>query len=240
MRVLTWNIWNGGEGRLAAIERVLHGQAADVVALEEANDRAAVESLGERLGMTVVYGEANSAFAVAWLSRLPVTRAQNHRLPVLEKTLLEIEVEGLRLFATHLSAGRTRADEPRRIAEVEAILAVAAEADVVVGDFNAVHPNDAVGTPPPEERLEHVSRRPIELVLEAGLVDCYRELHPDDPGWTYLASHLWARLDFVFASKRVDVGRCDVVENVDGASDHLPLVADVRVSPARGAASGSR
>ena len=76
-------------------------------------DRAAVETLGARLGMEVVYGEANSEFAVAWLSRVPVARAENHRLPVLEKTLLEIEVDGRRLFATHLSAGRTRADEPQ-------------------------------------------------------------------------------------------------------------------------------
>ena len=228
MRVLTWNIWNGGAGRLDAIERVLREQDADVVALQEANDRAAVESLGERLehGRRLRRGEHE--FAVAWLSRLPVTRAQNHRLSVLEKTLLEVEIDGLRLFATHLSAGRTKAHEPHRIAEAEAILAVAGDGDLLVGDFNAVHPRDAVGTPPPEERLEHVSRRPIELVLEAGLDDCYRELHPDDLGWTYLASHLWARIDFVFASKRIKVERCDVVENIGDASDHLPLVAEVR------------
>ncbi len=177
---MTWNIWNGGEGRLDAIERVLREQEAEVVALQEANDRTAVETLGARLGMDVVYGEANSAFAVAWLSRAPVTRAQNHRLPVLEKTLLEVEAGGARLFAAHLSAGRTRADEPHRVAEAEAVLACIGDADVFVGDFNAVHPCDEIGTPPPEEELEHVSRRPIELVLEAGFVDCYRELHPRD------------------------------------------------------------
>ena len=222
MRVLTWNIWNGGEGRLDAIERVLREQEANVVALQEANDRTAVETLGARLGMDVVYGEANSAFAVAWLSRAPVTRAQNHRLPVLEKTLLEVEAGGARLFAAHLSAGRTRADEPHRVAEAEAVLACIGDADVFVGDFNAVHPCDEIGTPPPEEELEHVSRRPIELVLEAGFVDCYRELHPRDRGWTYLSTHPWARLDYVFA-RRVPRS-CAVVETQ--ASDHFALVAD--------------
>ncbi len=147
---------------------------------------------------------------------------------MLEKTLLEVHVDGMQLFATHLSAGRTKAHEPHRVAEAEAIVAIAGDADLLVGDFNAVHPRDAVGTPPPEERLEHVSRRPIELLLEAGLVDCYRELHRDDLGWTYLASHLWARIDFVFASRHVEVERCDVVENIRDASDHLPLAADVR------------
>src|SRR5205823_1014167 len=150
------------------IERVLREQDADVVALQEANDRAAVSGLADALGMKLVYGDANSAYAVAWLSRLSVARSENHRLPVLDKTLLEIEAGGLRMFTTHLSAGRTLADEPHRIEETEAILAAAGTtADLLVGDFNAVHPHDEIGTPPPEEQLDHVSRRPIELVLEA-------------------------------------------------------------------------
>ena len=223
MRLVTWNIWNGGEGRLDAIERVLREQDADVVALQEANDRAVVGTLGKRLGMNVVYGEANSAFALAWLSRLPVSRSENHRLPVLEKTLLEIEVDGLHLFATHLSAGRTKAHEPHRIAEAEAILEVAGGGDVLVGDYNAVHPGDEIGTPPPEEHLDHVSRRPIELVLEAGYADCYRELHPDERGWTYLSWHPWARLDFVFAH-RLAPQSCAVVQT--DASDHFAVVAE--------------
>jgi exodeoxyribonuclease III len=223
VRVLTWNIWKGGEGRVDAIERVLRQEDPDIVALQEANDREAVETLGSRLGMEVVYGEANTAFAVAWLSRLPVTGTRNHRLPVLEKTLLEVRAGGRRLFATHLSAGRTKAHEPHRIAEAEAIVSIVGDADLLVGDFNAVHPDDEIGLPPPEEELEHVSRRPIELVLDAGFVDCYRELHRGERGWTYLAWHPWARLDYVFA-RRIPRS-CDVVET--RASDHFALVADL-------------
>ena len=224
MRLVTWNIWNGGGDRIEAIQRVLREQNADVVALQEANDRDAVERLASSLQMQAVYGEANSEFAVAWLSRLPIARSANHRLPVLEKTLLEVEVAGRRLFATHLSAGRTLAHEPRRIAEAEAIVArLGAGGDVLVGDFNAVHPRDEIGSPPPDEELEHVSRRPIELLLEAGLVDSFRELHPDDPGWTYVAWQPWARLDYVFTRERPR--SCDVVES--DASDHFALVADI-------------
>jgi exodeoxyribonuclease III len=224
LRLVTWNIWNGGEGRLDAIERVLRDQRADVVALQEANDLAAVERLAGALGMELVYGDANSEFAVAWLSRLPVARSRNHRLPVLEKTLLEAEVDGMRLCTTHLSAGRLREHEPHRIAEAEAILAeVGATADVLVGDFNAVHPGDEIGTPPPEDELEHVSRRPIELVLAAGFLDSFRELQPIDRGWTYEAGHLWARLDYVFARRLPSA--CEVLET--GASDHFALVADL-------------
>ena len=228
MRVLTWNIWNGGDGRLDAIERVLRAQDADVVALQEANDRGAVEALAARLDMDLVYGEANSRFAVAWLSRLPVVRSENHRLAVLEKTLLEVELEDALLFTTHLSAGRTLADEPRRIAEVEAVLScVGGRECLLVGDFNAVHPNDEIGKPPAEEELDHVSRRPIELVLEAGFTDCFRALHPDARGWTYLAHRSWARLDYVFASPSWTVERCEVVVDAGPASDHFPVIADV-------------
>jgi endonuclease/exonuclease/phosphatase family metal-dependent hydrolase len=225
VRVLTWNIWNGGLGRLDAIERVLREQDADVVALQEANDHASVEALGARLGTQVVYGEANSEFAVVWLSRVPVARAMNHRLPQLEKTLLEIEVDGRRLFATHLSAGRTRADEPRRVAEVEAILAHVGDGNVLVGDFNAVHPDDEVGDPPSEEQApaDYVSRRPIERVLEAGFTDCFRALNPGERGWTYLAWRPWARLDYVFARRHVR--SCEVVETQ--ASDHFAVVAEL-------------
>ena len=178
--------------------------------------------------MQLVYGQANSDYAVAWLSRVPVARSENHRLPVLDKTLLEIEMDGLRLFATHLSAGRTKADEPHRIEETQAILGeIGGHADVLVGDFNAIGPRDEIGTPPPEEVMDHVSRRPIELILEAGYVDAYRAFH-DDHGWTYLTWHPWARLDHVFVSPRLAVARCEVVTEAARASDHFPVVADVQ------------
>jgi len=178
--------------------------------------------------MQLFYGEANGDYAVAWLSRLRVTRSENHRLPVLDKTLLEIELDGLRLFATHLSAGRTKADEPHRIEVTQAILGeIGGDADVLVGDCNAIGPGDGLGTPPPGEVMDHVSRRPIELILEAGYVDAYRTLH-DDPGWTYLTWHPWARLDHVFVSPRLVIERCEVVVEAAGASDHFPVVADVQ------------
>jgi exodeoxyribonuclease III len=117
VRLVTWNIWEGGTGRIDAIEGTLRELDPDVIALQEANDRVAVEALAAALDMQLVYGDANSEYAVAWLSRLPIAQSANHRLPVLDKTLLEIEVDGVRLFATHLSAGsdaRRRASPQRR------------------------------------------------------------------------------------------------------------------------------
>ena len=46
-----------------------------VVALLEANDRESAARLAGDLGLDLVFGDANSDFHVAWLSRLPVRRA---------------------------------------------------------------------------------------------------------------------------------------------------------------------
>jgi endonuclease/exonuclease/phosphatase family metal-dependent hydrolase len=173
--------------------------------------------------MDVVYGEANSEFAVAWLSRVPVARAENHRLPQLEKTLLEIEVHGRRLSTTHLSAGRTRADEPRRVAEVEAILPHAG--DVLVGDFNAVHPDGrdrstaargagAGGTTCRAGRSSSSSKPDSPTAYERST----RRARLDVPRVASVA-----RLDYVFARQRARA--CTVVET--RASDHFAVVAEL-------------
>jgi endonuclease/exonuclease/phosphatase family metal-dependent hydrolase len=173
--------------------------------------------------MQVFWGEANSAYAVAWLARGPA-EARNHRRRILDKTLLELRLGPLRLFTTHLSAGRRLQDEPHRIDEMREVLEVAQAADVLVGDFNAVHPDDEVGSAPPDERLEHVSREPIALALAAGFTDCFRTLHRET-AWTYQTWHPWARLDYVFA--RTQPAACRVVTEAGGASDHFPVVADL-------------
>jgi endonuclease/exonuclease/phosphatase family metal-dependent hydrolase len=65
---------------------------------------------------------------VIWLSRLPVLHAENHRLPVFAKTVLEIEVLWERtkvsLLATHLKAGQDEEREHYRVAEMQAILSL--------------------------------------------------------------------------------------------------------------------
>lgn len=139
--ILSYNIQEGGENRLPLIAGVIRDLNPDAVALLEANSRTNAEALASGLGMHLAYGEANSAFAVAWLSRLPIRRAENHRLPVLAKTLLDVDVvwedRPLRLFAAHLGS---RHDLPQPEEEVPVILdllrLVAGQPHLLVGDFN--------------------------------------------------------------------------------------------------------
>jgi len=222
------------------ITDTIRAHQPDAVGLLEANSQANVVTLAHDLAMQYVYGEANSAAAVAWLSRLPIAHSKNHRLPVLAKTLLEVGIvwEGMlvSLFATHLIHGRTAADAEHRAAEVRAILKVLdvlqATPHVLVGDFNAIHPNDSVGNPPMGETQGYIARQPIQLLLTAGYTDCYRTLHQDIPGYTYPAPQPWLRLDYIFASAplvaHLYASNLDMGPQARRASDHLPVWAEFR------------
>jgi exodeoxyribonuclease-3 len=249
LRVLSYNIQRGGEDRLPAIERVIRAQQPDVAALLEANSRPHARALAAALGMALAFGAATSAYHVAWLSRLPILRARNHPRPVFHKTLLEIEVswEGapLRLFAAHLAAGREADDaelERRRAAEVAAILDVlrplAGLPHLLAGDFNALHPDDAIAVDrlsgarlERARRIADLPRLAIPQLLAAGYVDGYRALHAASPGHTYEASNPFVRLDYLFASPELAprLRSCDVVagDEAAAASDHLPVRAEV-------------
>ena len=75
-------------------------------------------------------------------------------------------------------------------------------------------------------------------LLEAGTVDAFRELHPDEPGftwWDYRAGHfhkkLGLRIDAVLLSKPIAerLQECGIDRNFRKGtkpSDHAPLLAE--------------
>ncbi len=247
LRILSYNILVGGQDRLPLIGNVIQKQQPDVVALLEARSRSHAEALAQQLGMSLTFGEANNIYQdhVAWLSRLQVIRAHNHRLPVFAKTLLEIEIlwEGasLTLFATHLRAGQDQEREQHRVREMQAILGllhqIGNQPHILVGDLNTLHPTDQPNIPAYisilRQRGEHTlnpqfPREVIPLLLEAGYIDCYRALHPMTAGYTTATM----RIDYVFAApllaKRLHA--CNIVTGVEAemASDHFPVWAEFR------------
>jgi endonuclease/exonuclease/phosphatase family metal-dependent hydrolase len=242
LTVLSYNIREGGQGRLDRIAALIREQRPDAVALVEASDRAAVEWLAGDLGCDLAIGEANSRHSIAWLSRRPIMRAENHRSPLLAKTLLEIELpfgdETICLFATHLGS---RHDRPQPANEIPVILDLlsrrADRAHLLVGDFNALAPDEPVGMPPPGvakrgDAVDGAPRPAIRQLLASGYVDGYRALHPESPGYTYPADAPWLRLDYVFLCPRLAsrLVECDVVAGPEAAlaSDHLPIWARLR------------
>ena len=235
MVVLTYNIWAGGADRLDLIAEVIRAQNPDAVALVEA-ERPSAEVLARSLGMKLTFGDAHAdPLHVAWLTTFPVGRSLNHALPELAKTMLEIEVSGTSLFATHLSS-RHEGGASRRVGEIRTILDVMRhvgdDPHLLVGDLNALRPGDPVGEPPPgveprDEAVPGSRRETLEPLVLAGYEDCYRALHRNEAGYTYTAEWPWLRLDYAFGSPALmpRVVGCEVASNgpVVHASDHLPL-----------------
>jgi endonuclease/exonuclease/phosphatase family metal-dependent hydrolase len=250
LRVLNYNIWEGGGNRLSSITRIIEQQQPDVVALLEARNRAHVEELASHLNMHMAIGEANNYKKdnIVWLSRFPITATLNHRLPILAKTLLEITIdwEGtpLRLFATHLKSGQTHRDEQRRVAEMQAILEVLHDTGnqphLLSGDLNTIAPDDQpdlhnYAITLKQRNQYHTPQFPrqvIALLLEAGYQDCYRNLHPGEQGYTSHTDALALRVDYILASPALAqrLQSCNVIRGglAQQASDHYPLLAEFR------------
>jgi endonuclease/exonuclease/phosphatase family metal-dependent hydrolase len=73
----------------------------------------------------------------------------------------------------------------------------------------------------------------IDLLMQAGYVDCFRQLHPHEPGYTFPAATPSTRIDYLFASPELakTLSACEVVSQAKGtqgeeASDHLPVWAE--------------
>jgi exodeoxyribonuclease-3 len=153
--------------------------------------------------------------------------------------------ERFRVFGVHLSAVHAAWTEQRRVFELRALLrSVDQHRDrfhVLAGDFNTIAPGDPFEVSELPMRYRplmwlsggSVRWRTIQTVLDAGYVDAFKTLHPQDPGLTLPSTDPHIRLDYVFVPK-ADAGRvqsCAVVRDAGavGASDHLPVVTNLRL-----------
>lgn len=186
LRVVTYNILLGGQGRGARIAAVLERCDADVVALQEANDLDLVRELAARLGMRMVVAKPNDAsrLNLAVLSRLPVTGWRAHRHPgrmlrahlVCELDLGAPGLSRLRIHNVHLAArfGEKNKGEARRLRELEAILGDIARSGptphLVMGDFNALSPGETVAATAFFTRMAQLRRRGLLVRGLDGLV----------------------------------------------------------------------
>jgi exodeoxyribonuclease-3 len=243
LRLLTYNIQHGGEGRIGAIASVISSVAPDVVLLQEATNPANVERLAGATGMAE--GRTFARQSLGFLSRTPVAEYRWIRPRISRHAFIEIVPAGepMRLFGVHLSAVHAAWTEARRVFELRALLRSVARHQhgfhVLGGDFNTLAPGEELDLSRLPLRLRpfvwmsggRVRWRTIQTVLDAGYADAYRLKHPLDPGPTLPAANPYLRLDYVFVPKPQAhrVVRCDVVRHPDTvkASDHLPVVADL-------------
>lgn len=249
MRVLTYNILDGGAGREALIAEVLEAARPDVAVLQEVVPNGLAEQFAAQLSMEAALVMGNSPRAMALLSRWPIVAVQGHhpfppiRHVALEATLRHPAVGPLHVFGLHTTPLYSIGRELWRAWEVRTVLRrarrVAHGPCLAMGDFNAAAPRDAVRF---ETRTAASSLRfwlngagrvrlAVRQMRSAGFADCYRTLHPTEPGYTLPPPDPGVRLDYIFASAAL-IGylqRCDVVTSPPAAhraSDHYPVLAD--------------
>ncbi len=252
VRFLSYNILNGGLGRLDPIYETLLFLNADVVGLVEADDAGAVAYLAAKLGYDHVMAESGAEkYHLALLSRLPIHNMVNLTLlcPELSRSALEAEIQTpsgqmLRVALVHLLSGTTLAMEERRMRELEPLLTALQGRSgpcVMMGDFNSnapYHPFDAAAARPSIQAAVKaqggvVPHQVVERLLKDGWVDAYHRIHPDDPRHSLSTGYPAQRVDYIWVTP-------DLADRVAGAdieqagfapycSDHFPIWADLRL-----------
>jgi endonuclease/exonuclease/phosphatase family metal-dependent hydrolase len=235
MRIVTWNLHSGvgtdGVRSVARIAEELRALRPDVVCLQEVCRRfppAALEDQPRRiaraLGMRALFGPTLGGAAMGYgnavLTGLPMVSSSLHFLPNARErasgrvkgekrgaVVADLEAVGrsLRVICTHwgLDAG----DRLEAAADLARLARETGGPCVMAGDLNA-RPGDA-----------EVAR----LLAEAGLRDAGAET--DLP--TFPAQGPHSRIDFVLHTPDLIAEELPVPVSI--ASDHLPVVCDLRL-----------
>lgn len=253
MKLVTWNV-NSLKARLPRVLELLEAHSPDVVLLQEtkcaadafpaleleaAGYRAAHHSAGRWAGVAILAREEPRDIAVGLDGEPAVDEAR----------WIEATVAGLRVVSVYVPNGRapdtpTYADKLRFLeAMATRIGELSGDALVVAGDFNVCPTDLDVYDPAAFVGATHVTepeRERFRALLAAGVVDAFRELHPDEPGftwWDYRQGHfhrkLGLRIDahLVSASLAGRVVACGIDRDFRKGpkpSDHAPLLLELK------------
>lgn len=261
MRLMTYNIKNGGGSRLAAIAGVVTDAAPDILSLQELRgftrwrDRILTE-FAEAVGMRPFPARPWSGQPVALFVRpaIEVIEAGAIRRPfhhAAVRVVVRTDRGPLAVICAHLCPYSGN----RRLREVRWLIAQARRdrLAVVTGDLNSLDPwtdhSGPLAALPIGYRGRHlrgdgstVDTRAIAALDSAGLVDLWRRVGgegrdhtvPTECGGGHEFSAL--RLDYVLATEEVAAlaRDCRVLDGGDreSASDHYPVTVTLDLQPA--------
>jgi exodeoxyribonuclease III len=254
MKLVSWNV-NSLKMRLPRLLELLAEHRPDLALLQEtktepeafphaelaaAGYRGAQHSAGRWAGVALLAPEATPLEdEFAGLAGEPAAD---------EARWLEARVGELRAVSVYVPNGRAVGtptfDDKLRFLEAaaERIRALASEPLVVAGDFNVCPADRDVYDPAAFVGSTHVTpeeRARFRALLDAGTVDAFRELHPEEPGftwWDYRQGHfhrkMGLRIDAFLLSAPL-AGRV-VACGIDRSyrkgpkpSDHAPLLLEL-------------
>jgi exodeoxyribonuclease-3 len=246
LKILSYNILRGGEGREKPLAAMITACAPDIVIFQEAYSAAVVRELASTCGMP--HWGASAGHSVAFVSRLPVASYVWRRVTWAKRAYLELVLSesGFRIFGVHLSAVHSNLTEQRRAYEVRALLKSVephqAGLHLMTGDFNTLAPDERLDMrrlPPHIRAFAFITGKTIRwvtvrMMLEAGYVDGYRVLHPSGEGETFPTWDPHVRLDYAFVPEEFKdrIASCRVMRDVPqarDASDHFPLLTELNI-----------
>ena len=255
MRILSYNILDGGEGRADPLAEVIEANRPDIVTLIEADDLSVVERIANRLKMDYVVGPG-PRHAVAVLSRWEIRDSVNHTPLHRDFTASFLETtirspghgqQDLAVCAVHLHARAAEADEQVRERQLDVILRSTArhrdarQPHVLAGDFNANGPTQRidVAKAKPATREAHAAnggrlpRRVVRRLLDAGYTDTLRAAAGDraDSLASFTTLHPQQRVDYIFTHgippARIKAAWIEHDRLATYASDHYPVGAEI-------------
>jgi exodeoxyribonuclease-3 len=259
MRVVTWNV-NSLNVRLPRVLELLAEHAPDVVCLQETKCEPAAfphDALAAA-GYRAVDHSGGRWAGVALLARdglalTDATRGLPGEPAPEEARWIEATVgaQSLRVVSTYVPNGREvdsdwyRAKLAFLAAAAERVRALSGTPLVLAGDMNVAPADLDVYDPAAFVGSTHVTapeRAALAALREGdgGLLDAFRQLHPDEPGftwWDYRAGHfhkgLGLRIDHALVSPALAqrLTRCGIerpYRKGTKPSDHAPLVVEWR------------
>ena len=254
VRLVTWNV-NSLRARLPRVLELLAQHRPDVACLQETKVEPEAFPHAElaEAGYAAVDHSGGRWAGVALLARRPLEVEDGSAgLPGEPADSgarwLEGTVAGIRVATVYVPNGREVDSPPfeAKLAFLDAMGERAAQLagtpQVLAGDMNVCRSDLDVYDPTAFVGSTHVTpaeRERLERVLEHGLVDAFRHLHPDEEGytwWDYRAGHFHRRMGL-----RIDLALVsrDLAERIEACgidrgfrkgpkpSDHAPLLLDL-------------
>jgi exodeoxyribonuclease-3 len=254
MRIVTWNV-NSLRMRMPRVLEFLQEYRPDVACLQETKSSPDTFPSLElaAAGYDAVHHSAGQWSGVAIVARSelglrdPVFGLAADPVPG-EARWCEATVDGIRFASVYVPNGRTvdNPEFPRKLAFLDAMsarlgqlspgpLIVAGDMNIAPSDLDVYDPGAFVGSThvTPQERGR------LQRILDLGLVDAYRALHPDEvqyTWWDYRAGHfhkgLGLRIDLLLVSQPLAGGlrSCAIARDYRKGkkpSDHAPLLLEL-------------
>lgn len=254
MKLATWNV-NGIRARVDAVCAWLARHEPDALCIQETKvvDRDFPFEAFARLGYGVTAAGEPGYNGVAIAARHPLADVRlglHGDGPDAERRLLAATVLGVRVASVYVPNGKgvglpSFVEKLRWLERLRLTLDVShapSDALVVAGDFNVARDDADVFDPVRlrgELHFHPDEQRALGRLLEFGLLDAYRELHPRErrfSWWDYrggdFGMNRGLRIDYVFVSAplRARLARAEIDLSPRGEpkpSDHAPVLVEL-------------